>query len=167
MVTAPLVFAASLPDLRPASCLGSCFGRKGQHSSFQLHVGPPSRAQGLCRDAVCWCRAVAWPAGWGAGGSMERNLYFLPGQGDFPWLLPQGLLEPCSGQEASGKSTGLSPRARECGPAPQTRRPQPRNRGNAAFATSLDTPAPPVLRAEEGERAFLYFSLLFHGRAVF
>lgn len=163
MVTGPLVFAASPPDLGPASCLGSRFGRKGQRSGFQHHVGPPSRAQGQAGMLVLvQSSGLAW-----GGGEYGKEPVFPPGQCDFPWLLPQGLLEPCPGQEAAGKPTGPSPRARERGPAPQTRGPRPRNRGNAAFATSLDTPAPSVLRAEEGERVRPHSPLLFQGGAVF
>ena len=68
-----------------------------------------------------------------------------------PSLSPQGPLEAPPGQEPEEEARGQRPEAKGPGLVPQTQGPRPRNPGSAAFATSLDTPVPSVLRTDEGK----------------
>lgn len=59
----PSCLCCLAPDLRPASCLGSHFGKKGQRSRFQHCMGPPSGAQGLGKVLCAGAEQGAWPGG--------------------------------------------------------------------------------------------------------
>ncbi|XP_032472470.1 DNA topoisomerase 3-alpha isoform X2 [Phocoena sinus] len=82
--------------------------------------------------------------------SLGAHLYHLEPLGVASQPVSSGPLEAPPGQEPEEEAGGRRPEAKGPGLVPRTPSLRPRNPGSAAFATSLDTRVPSVLRTDEG-----------------